>query len=253
VRDFTLERYGRLLDHLRACVGEPCGVLAWHGQRPGRGVLLRHDVDRKPGNALAMAMLEAKRGVRSTYYFRVVGTAFAPDVIREVSRLGHEVGYHYEDLTLAGGDVARAQVLFAEHLDRMRALAPVKTIAMHGSPFSPHNNLDMWRHGSLAEHEIVAEAFLTIDYLGLPYFTDTGRSWSAGGANLRDMPPSAVAPPDWVQGTGDLMRFVDDVRPAAIALSAHPERWASTPGDWLLQLGKDRCVNGAKRLLRAIR
>lgn len=253
MRDFTLESYRRLLDHLRSQVGRAWGVLAWHEDRPNQGVLVRHDVDRKPANALAMARLEAANGIQSTYYFRVVGQAFSPKVISEVARLGHEVGYHYEDLTLARGDIARAHDLFARHLAQLRAIAPVRTAAMHGSPFSPHNNLDMWMQGSLADHGLVAEAFLTIDYQGVPYFTDTGRSWAAGGANLRDMPPSAVPPPAWVRGSVDLMRFVDQVRPNALALSAHPERWAAAAGDWLLQLGKDRCINTAKRVLRALR
>lgn len=32
-------------------------------------IILRHDVDRKPQNALSMAKLEASLGIRSSYYF----------------------------------------------------------------------------------------------------------------------------------------------------------------------------------------
>jgi hypothetical protein len=100
--------------------GELCRVLLGAGYTPvtvyqyltdppgGRTVVLRHDVDRKPENALKMAELEHALGVCSTYYFRHPAT-FVPEVIGRVQALGHEVGYHYEVLAkgegrLRGGD-----------------------------------------------------------------------------------------------------------------------------------------------------
>lgn len=251
--DFTLNRYGELIDGLREFIGPLCGVLRWHREGLKNGVLVRHDVDRKPTNALAMAQLEEKKGVYTTYYFRVVGSAFNKDVIREVAALGHEVGYHYEDLTLARGDIARAHALFREHLDWLRELAPINTVAMHGSPLSRHNNADMWRQGELAAYGLQADAFLSLDYAGMPYFTDTGRSWSAGATNLRDKPASADAPPAGVNSSRALLEFVDRTRPKRLSLSAHPERWAVSKSDWCLQFGKDAGVNAVKRILRSMR
>jgi hypothetical protein len=47
-------------------------------------VVLRHDIDRKPKNALRMAELEYELGIQSTYYFRFPYT-FKPEIIREIN------------------------------------------------------------------------------------------------------------------------------------------------------------------------
>ena len=54
----------------------------------------------------ALARLEADRDVPTTYYFRT--STFSPDTAAEVERLGHEVGYHYEDLVKTRGDFEAA-------------------------------------------------------------------------------------------------------------------------------------------------
>jgi hypothetical protein len=63
-------------------------------------VVLRHDVYRKPMNALQMAELEHDLGIQSTYYFRFPYT-FKSDIIGKIHDLGHEVGYLYEVLSKA--------------------------------------------------------------------------------------------------------------------------------------------------------
>ena len=63
-------------------------------------VVLRHDIDRRPENALRMAELEHESGIQSTYYFRVPYT-FKPDIIGKIHDLGHEIGHHYGVLSKA--------------------------------------------------------------------------------------------------------------------------------------------------------
>ncbi len=58
-------------------------------------------MDRKPGNALKMARLEDEMGIRATYFFRTIPHTFKPEIIKEVSGMGHEIGYHYEDMDLS--------------------------------------------------------------------------------------------------------------------------------------------------------
>ena len=58
--------------------------------------MMRHDIDRKPGNALNTARIEAESGIRATHYFRRYGSAFCPEIMREIEGMGHEAGYHYE-------------------------------------------------------------------------------------------------------------------------------------------------------------
>ena len=61
-------------------------------------VILRHDVDKKPENALIMAQLENQFGIKASYYFRIVKHSNDPKIIESIAELGHEIGYHYEDL-----------------------------------------------------------------------------------------------------------------------------------------------------------
>ncbi|GAJ01979.1 unnamed protein product, partial [marine sediment metagenome] len=100
--DFTLEKYEELLQTLEDF--RIFTVLSYLEERPKSNfVILRHDVDRKPLNALRMAELENRRGIKSTYYFRSVKGVFNPKIIRKIHGLGHEVGYHYETLSKTKG------------------------------------------------------------------------------------------------------------------------------------------------------
>jgi hypothetical protein len=62
---------------------------------PDSFALMRHDIDRKPENALSTARIEAESGIRATYYFRRYGSAYRPGIMKEIEGMGHEVGYHY--------------------------------------------------------------------------------------------------------------------------------------------------------------
>lgn len=64
-------------------------------------IILRHDVDRLPNNALKMAHLEKSLGIKGTYYFRVVPESYELDIMNQIAELGHEIGYHYEDVDIA--------------------------------------------------------------------------------------------------------------------------------------------------------
>ncbi len=61
-------------------------------------IILRHDVDRLPENALKMAQIEKELGIKSTYFFRTIKSVFKPEIIGEIAEMGHEIGYHYENL-----------------------------------------------------------------------------------------------------------------------------------------------------------
>ena len=56
-------------------------------------------MDRLPGNSLKTALLENNFGIRATYFFRTIPQTFKPEIIKEIADLGHEIGYHYENLS----------------------------------------------------------------------------------------------------------------------------------------------------------
>lgn len=249
MKDFTLEAYMRLVQALLDKGLPIYGVADWLRAKPEKGALIRHDVDRRPANALEMAKAEAEAGVLTTYYFRVVGSANNPDIMREVAELGHEVGYHYEDLALAKGNNDLAKKLFSQHLAELRTVVPIVTVAMHGSPLSPHNNLDIWKTTSLEEYELIGEAFLTVDYSEIYYFTDTGRGWNSSTTNLRDRPSNSMHVKLAESGVIGLLDFIKNAEINKAAFSVHPERWDKSESGWYYQLGRDLLFNSAKRLI----
>ncbi|KCZ72209.1 hypothetical protein ANME2D_01613 [Candidatus Methanoperedens nitroreducens] len=97
--DFTLTKFRAL-----------CSAIAQHyptltlaeyfedAELPDRFAMMRHDIDRRAGSALGTARVEREFGIRATYYFRMNGSVFRPELIKEIEGMGHEVGYHYEVL-----------------------------------------------------------------------------------------------------------------------------------------------------------
>jgi hypothetical protein len=213
----------------------------------GRIVVLRHDIDRKPQNALKMARLEHSLGIAATYYFRHPAT-FIPGVIREIHALGHEIGYHYEVLAKAKGDYKKAIELFARELAEFREICDIRSVCMHGSPLSRYDNRDLWNVYDFRKFGVVGEAYLSMT--GLSYLTDTGRNWG-GRHSLRDMMPGAKSIP--VETTDDLARWIESAGAEDLYMTVHPERWAASDGEWAAGYIKDLVVNAGKIVLVAMR
>ncbi len=64
--------------------------------------IIRHDIDLSPVKALEMAKSEAENGVQSTYFVLVSSNYYNlcdrenEQAIREIAKLGHEVGLHFD-------------------------------------------------------------------------------------------------------------------------------------------------------------
>ena len=244
--DFTFKKYDEIVSAISRN-GVPCfRVVDWICEQPQRGICIRHDVDRKASNALSFAHIEKDSGIQSTYYFRITDNSYDESVISQIDSMGHEIGYHYEDLALAGGDYARAKKLFAEHLDRLRQVACIKTIAMHGRPLSPFDSRDLWKQLDLAEFNLVGEAFLTIDYSDVLYITDTGRSWSANSMILRDRVQSDIDSD--ITSSDELIRSHRQRGLPQSGSGRTPRTLGRQPSS-LDNTVHDKAINGAKRII----
>ncbi len=216
-------------------------------------VVMRHDVDRFPGNALRMAHVERDLGIRSTYYVRAVRWVFDPETIKAIHALGHEVGYHYEVLARTSGDMSSALHLFGQELSMFRRHVPVSTAAAHGSPLSRWSNHDIWKQARPADFGLLGEAYLDIDYSRVLYFTDTGRSWGATWANLRDRAEGGVSAAPDVRATSGLIALVREGKMSRLCIQTHPERWNETFTGLTRSIALDLAANGAKWMLRRVR
>ncbi|WP_114577102.1 hypothetical protein [Saliphagus sp. LR7] len=231
--DYTLALYESLLDTaLEAGYAFATIEDVLTGSEPdGPHVVLRHDVDRRPRNALLLARAEADRGITATYYFRT--KTAAPDRLARVESMGHEVGYHYEDFVRAGGDHDRAHALFAENLASFREHATVRTVAGHGN-LSRYTNIDLWDRGpSVSEYDLAGDACKSMDLHGTyAYRSDTDRRW--GGTGGPETTPELIAELE----AGEFDR---------IAVLAHPSRWTTGALEYVYQLGWDTAATSTKR------
>lgn len=154
---------------------------------PERFVLMRHDIDRSAKNALKIARIEKEFGIRATYYFRTTTKTFVPEIIQDIEKMGHEIGYHYEALSRTNGDLGKAIKLFENDVNRFRNICNLKTICMHGAVLSRHDSRDLWKYYDFRDFGLTGEAYLSAGK-NLNYFTDTGRCWNSMN-NLRDFIP----------------------------------------------------------------
>jgi hypothetical protein len=175
--------------------------------------ILRHDVDQVPYNSLKTAQKENELGITGSYYFRTVPQSFDEKIIKEIYSLGHEVGYHYEDVSLMAErqkikvkrqkwvgsertthDSRRTEKELAEiaiesfkaNLEKLRQIVPVKTICMHGSPMSRWDGRLLWKYYDYKDFGIVGEPYFDINFDEVLYLTDTGRRWDGGAVSVRD-------------------------------------------------------------------
>ena len=238
--DFSLIQYDALIEALKSY--------------DFKTLILRHDVDLLPGNSLRTARLEAEKEMYGIYYFRAVPESWDERIIREISALGHEVGYHYESLTTCDGDVDNAYTDFCKNLDALRKLVPVRSICMHGSPRSPYDSKDIWKKYDYKALGIENEPYLDTDFSKVFYLTDTGRRWDGYKVSVRDKIPQYQD--EWTakgltfHSTEDV---IDGLRrgiiPEDLMVTVHPQRWNPFGYAWCKELMLQNAKNIVKRII----
>ena len=98
--DFTIIVYQQLLQKLLSN-GYSFQIFQYFSYMLSKGktVILRHDVDRLPQNALRIAKIENEFEIKASYYFRIVKESYDENIMRQIADMGHEIGYHYENLS----------------------------------------------------------------------------------------------------------------------------------------------------------
>lgn len=287
--DFTLIRYKELLDAFINC-GYSFQTLEEFCLAPSpRAVIMRHDVDMLPLNALAIATLEHELNVKASYHFRIVPVSFNQDIVKEIVSLGHEAAYHYEDISIAATKTGKgkenrsalysgAYELFRENLEYLRKFYPVRVISMHGSPLSKYDNRILWKYYDYRDDGIICEPYFDIDFSDTLYLTDTGRRWDGDRSNLRDraaamsfsensegsfkvMPArgsamnmteesSAFQSCYRYKTTRDIIMAISEGSlPDRVIVSTHPQRWSHYYMAWIRELVWQNTKNIIKYML----
>ena len=251
--DFTTKKYRGFLEHLKHINFPIYTINDWIKTEPKKGIILRHDVDRNPNQSIKIAKIASDLDVKGTFNFRVLKNQVDEKAVTLISKLGHEIGYHYEDLSIAKGNMDLAIELFHKKLELLRKFTEVKTATMHGRPLSRFDNRKIWEFANVNQFNLSGEAYISIDYKKLYYITDTGRTWAETNANLRDSAMNSIPIPGTIKSTEDIKNFIDSNREASIAIVFHPERWSSNYFELFLQTFIDFLSSTIKKILRFFR
>src|SRR6185436_8375542 len=102
--NFSRAEYGRILDEFKStgyrCIDFPTAAELVRHDEPH--LILRHDIDFCVNSARNMAMVEAEKGMSSTYFFMLrtpfynLFTAENSRAVREIISAGHRIGLHFD-------------------------------------------------------------------------------------------------------------------------------------------------------------
>ena len=256
--DFTLRKYRELLVLLQKkgykfiTFEQYCEQK--HTSNTSKWIILRHDVDLRAQNSLAVAQIENELGICASYYFRIVPESNCPEVIRAIVDLGHEIGYHYEDMAIVHGDAEKAYTHFQEQLAYFRTYYPVRTICMHGAPTSKWDGKDLWKKYDYRAMGVIGEPYFDVDFSQVFYLPDTGRCWDGYKVSVRDKIPQYQD--EWIKKelvyhkTGDIIRAAEnDTLPPCIMITTHPQRWTDERVEWVKEMFTQTIKNVIKRLI----
>jgi len=274
--DFTFEKYCSICDAISNYGYKTLTMKEYFSlkEKPPKYILIRHDVDSEPDYALKMARLEKEMNISSTYYFRHMEGLFLPELMKSISYMGHEIGYHYEVLDKAFGNYELAINLFEKELSDFRNVCDIETIAQHGSPllgsvsatsvtgvckiltniilnkdiFTRWVNVDLWNEYDFKNYGIIGEAYLSLDFSKIVYLSDSGRSWDPTKYKFRDT--INVKSNLNIRNTDDIIRIIKLEQLDALCLLVHPNQWKSSFEEWLKWLFFQQIRNTGKILLK---
>jgi hypothetical protein len=249
--DFTINQYIKLIESLQK-EGYAFQTFSDFIKNPKeKSIILRHDVDLRPENSLRFAKIQQTLNVVGSYYFRAVPVSWDEKVIREISQMGHEIGYHYENLSTCKGDIDAAYCDFCKNLESLRTLTDVITICMHGSPLSAFDSKDIWEKYNYRSLKIIGEPYFDIDFNNVLYLTDTGRRWDGYHVSVRDKIP--IHQERWRKNKLEFHSTKDIIEncaalPDQIMFTFHPQRWNKSKILWVKELIFQNVKNQIKAL-----
>lgn len=247
--DFTLYKYQKLLEAFQEKNFSFDLVSNYGKDFNSKKIFLRHDVDDLKLNSLKFAQIQHKMGIVGTYYFRMVPESFDKEVILAIANLGHEIGYHYEDMDFAKGDPEKALSYFKNHLNTLREITSITSICMHGSPKSKFDNKEIWNHYNYKDFGIDIEPYFDFDFDMVFYLTDTGRRWDGFKVSVRDKVKTTKKWPEY-HSTDQIIKAIQVNKFPEIALfNFHPQRWTNNKYIWLSEFVRQSIKNKIKQYL----
>ncbi len=264
--DFTFAAFSQFIASLESLHFSP--FVEYLESERDASIILRHDVDALPAHSLRFAQIQKNFGIRGSYYFRIIPESFNPGIIEKISNLDHEIGYHYEDLTLVAKIAKKTKgkkqkfkddsndlfelgiESFSKNLATMRRYADIKSICMHGSPLSKWDSRLLWTKYDYRDFGVIGEPYFDIDFTKVAYYTDTGRRWDGDSVSVRDKVNHGGQNFPQFRSTFDIIRAAEaGTLPSQVMFTFHPQRWHDRPLPWLAEWVSQNVKNAVKRWL----
>ena len=244
--DFTLTTYKKLLASLSEQKYTFQTFSEFLDAPAQRVIMLRHDVDARKENSLQFARIQHQMGIKGSYYFRMVPQSYDEKVITEIASMGHEIGYHYETMDTAKGNIDKAYQEFCQNLEKLRKITNILTICMHGSPRSSFDNKTIWKKYSYNHLGLIGEPYFDIDFEDVAYLTDTGRRWNGSNVSIRD---KVLGRYNFnFRYTQDIINHIDQL-PNRLMFTFHPQRWTNESFAWTKELILQNIINQIKKIM----
>ena len=284
MRDFTVEKYKILL---KALLNQQFSFLNVEQTLSEKKIyskeklsVVRHDIDTKYDLpiALSMAKYEASKGISTTYYFRTIPDVFDKEVIKSIYELGHEIGYHYEVLSLAEGSFQKAIKLFKKDLELLRKICPISTICQHGGTSGYYSStsilgfiktgfallsgkinmkyypsIQLWDKYDYKDFNIIGDAYLSLDFTKIKYFSDTGLSWDSHETRIVDNVNEGENAEITAHTTDDLIALISNDRIKLINFLVHPVNWNDPILKWVKWRTLMSVRNAIKKIIKKSR
>jgi len=195
--------------------------------------IIKHDVETNVKKALKLALIEYKYGLSATYYVQsyLIENDENVKILKEISRLGHEVTYHYDVLDSNNGDFSLAEIEFDETLIKFENIGmKVRTVCPHGNPvkkrFGWTSNKDFFRNKSInSKYSEIADIVINPEKFinnGLIYISDAGFGWK----KITDISnnDNNQSKDEDLKSLNSVINLIQDSSKTLI-ISAHPHRW----------------------------
>ncbi len=204
---FSLDSYGEMLRKAKRSgyrFPKLPGFKDWMGKYR-KFLLLRHDVDLSPLNALEMAKVEHSLGVVSTYYVLLRSVFYNPaaepffKAFKKIIAMGHDIGLHYDCgfYEENGMDIGRGIIKDADALQNILGVK-IRSVAQHKPAV---------RKGIYKPPSIYVDAYDEILLNKARYISESGFKWR-----------------------GETLADIVGRRPKIYAL-IHPDIWAHSRSD----------------------
>jgi hypothetical protein len=209
--EFTYNWYQELLDRIQEG-GYDIRRFS-DGVDPGE-VVIRHDVDLSVRDALKMALIEADRGIETTYCFLLTSALYNPlerdqrEQIREIESLGHEVALHFSTHEYWEADEEPEEAEIGRRIDEERTVldtlvsGTTETISFHSPPQWVLNR----------EFDGIQNAYSPTYFEEMTYVADSSQRWRTAPPAVEEFGESAQVlthPGLWSESDGSFGQRIE--------------------------------------------